>query len=232
MKLSEANRPLRVFDKAMQGGLGAGNIGLLMSGHGTGKVGVLTAITLDHAINGRRVLHVAIGKPVSDIRAYQDEVLHEILQKIDVGERPDLITKVERHRQIYTYVKSAFGARKLRETLAFLANHGEFRPELIDIQGWPDFATMTPEELQELKKIAEEFKTELWLTAHTQSGDRCDARGVPEYVARFDDAIAVIVALEPRGNMVALRFTKTHNAAPPNGIHLEFDPHTHLIYWR
>lgn len=232
MKLSEANRPLRVFDKALQGGLGAGNIGLLMSGHGTGKVGVLTAITLDHAINGRRVLHVAIGKSVSDIRAYQDEVLHEILGKLDVSERPDLITKVERHRQIYTYMQSAFSAKKLRETLQFLVTHGEFRPELIDIQGWPDFNTLAPAEMKDLKAIAQEFRAELWLTAHTQAGDRCDARGVPDYLARFDDSVAAIVALEPRGSMVALRFTKTHGAAPPNGIHLEFDPHTHLIHWR
>ena len=42
-----------------------------MSRRGTGKVSVLTSITLDHAINRRKVLHVALGKSVSDVRAFR-----------------------------------------------------------------------------------------------------------------------------------------------------------------
>ena len=37
MSITDQNRPLRVFDKVLKGGLGAGNLGIIMSRHGTGK---------------------------------------------------------------------------------------------------------------------------------------------------------------------------------------------------
>ncbi len=231
MKLSEANRPLRVFDKAMNGGLGAGNIGVLMSRHGTGKVSVLTSITLDHAMNLRKVLHVALGKSVSDVRAFQDEVLQAIIQKLDVAERPDLISRVERHRQIYTYTDGSFSLKRTRDTLELLANHAEFRPEIIDIQGWPDFEKCSTGEFSKLKKIAQEFETELWLTAHTHRDAPQDERGVPPFVSQFEEYISVLIGLEPVQTKVRIKFVKTHDTTPPQGIHLEFDPITQLIHW-
>ncbi|MGA1780373.1 MAG: hypothetical protein ACO4CW_08565, partial [Planctomycetota bacterium] len=66
MNLVDGNRPLRVLDKVLQGGLGLGNVGVVMAQHGLGKVAVLTSIAIDHAMDGKNALHVSVGKSVSD----------------------------------------------------------------------------------------------------------------------------------------------------------------------
>ena len=232
MQPADVNRPLRVFDKAIQGGLGYGNIGVIMSRHGTGKVAVLTSIAIDRAMDGLNTLHVAVGKSVSDVRAFHDEVLHEIITSLHLPDASDYQTKVERHKQIYTYQDGTFSPGRLRETLAFLAEHADFRPEMLEMQGWPDFQTLTVEEMQELKEIALENKAEIWLTAHTTRQDTVDPRGVPDFVARHEDFIAVLIALEPEADQVNLRFIKTHDEPPPENAHLSFCPKTMLIRWQ
>ena len=61
---------------------------------------------------------------------------------------------------------------------------------------------------------------------------KVDEHGVPEFIAGFAQDIEVMIALEPEGRIVNLRFVKTHDQTPPEGIHLTFHPNTMLIRWR
>ena len=47
MKPTDQNRPLRVLEKVLQGGLGKGNVGVIMARHGMGKIAVMTSIAID-----------------------------------------------------------------------------------------------------------------------------------------------------------------------------------------
>lgn len=230
--LTDANRPLRALDKVIQGGLGKGNIGVLASRHGTGKLAVLTSIAIDHAMDGRNVLHVALNESVQDIRAYDDEVFSEIAASLGIEDRADVLANVERHKQIYTYRTGGFSVDRLGETLAFLRDRAEFQPEMVELQGWPDFRSLAPSDFGDLKKLALEHECEIWCNAHTTRDDAVDDRGVPEFIARFVDDIEVLVALEPEGRHVNLKFIKTHDQEPPEGINLEFHPRSMLIRWR
>ena len=53
--LNERN-PLRLFEHSIHGGLGPGNIGVVVARHGIGKTAFLVGIALDDAIRGRNVL--------------------------------------------------------------------------------------------------------------------------------------------------------------------------------
>lgn len=227
----DSNRPMRVLDRMIQGGLGRGNIGVISSRHGTGKVAVLTSIAIDHAMDGRNTLHVVIGKSVADIRAYHDEVFEETVRSIGRSAAPDLLT-VERHKQIYAYRDGAFTIDRMRDTLAFLKDHAEFVPELIEIQGWPDFeAGSVRKEVESLKQLAKDFDAELWFTAQTSREDEV-RDGLSASVAEVAELIDVILVLEEDADHVNLRFAKTHDSKPPSGLHLEFDPKTLLVRWR
>jgi hypothetical protein len=229
--LADQNRPLRVFEKILGGGLGNGNIGVVMSRHGTGKVALLTSIALDHAMDGKPALHVALGKSVSSVRAFDDEVLDEILNSLDVQDRAEILTVVERNKQIYTYPAGEFGPKRLRSTLTFLRDHAEFVPQLIELQGWPNFESVTPEEVNDLREVAREFECEIWCTAHTHVVEETDDRGVPSWLTRFDDELSAIIELEPESDHLRLKFIKTPGDNP-EGVHLEFDPRSMLVRWR
>ncbi len=231
-KVTESNRPLRVLDRALQGGLGTGNLGLLMSRHGTGKVAILTSMGIDHAMDGRNALHVAVGKTVRDIRALHDQVYEAMVAAFGNSKTPDIRT-VERHKQIYTYQDGSLNVGRLRETLAFLGEHAQFRPEMIEIQGWPDFESGPPaDEIQGLKKLAEDFKAEIWITAQTHRTDEVDSTGVPSVIQSILGDLAVVLALDEDGDHMNVRFVKTHDTPPTTSIHLEFDPKTMLLRWR
>ncbi|MEE9391991.1 MAG: hypothetical protein V3W41_05760 [Planctomycetota bacterium] len=230
MNVSDANRPLRVFEKALNGGLGEGNIGVLMSRTGTGKLAVMTSIAIDHALGGQQTLHVALNESISDVRAYDDEVLHEMLERLGVEDRAKVATEVERNKQIYTYTDGNFTATRMRTTLDLLKEHAQFRPRLIEIQNWPDFQSVTMDEMSRLKNIAQEYKCEIWLTA-TSHDDNAPGQ-IPDYISRFDEFFSVLVSLEPESKHVNLNILKSHDATPPADTHLEFDPKSMLIRWR
>jgi len=52
--------PLRVFERSIHGGLGQGNLGVVLSRPGMGKSSFLVGIALDDLMRGRRVFHVAL----------------------------------------------------------------------------------------------------------------------------------------------------------------------------
>lgn len=232
MKLTDSNRPMRVLDKVLKGGLGAGNLGVVMSRHGLGKMAVLTSIALDHSMDGRNTLHVAIGESVGDIRAYHDEVLQAILTSLAVPNKDEIMTQVERHKQIYTFRDGNFTLERLRETLDFLRGGPEFAPVLVELQGWPDFEKITAEEVSELREIAKKYECEIWIPAHTHREDGVNEQGLPEYISRFSDDLSVLIGLEPQSDHVKINVLKAHESPVSEGIHLELDPKTLLIRWR
>ena len=138
-----------------------------MSRHGTGKAAVLSCIALDHAMSEFNTLHAVYGKSVNDIRAFDDEVLNAMIEHYGIEDRARVMTTVERHKQIYTYRDGEFSAVRLGGTLAFLKEHAQFQPHIIEIQGWPSFRSIDPEEIRALSTLAKDFETEIWLSAHT-----------------------------------------------------------------
>jgi hypothetical protein len=232
MSETEANRPLRVFEKILGGELGAGNIGVISSRHGTGKIAILTSIAIDKAMDERNVLLVTLNRSVQDVRAYRDEVLDEISKTLAIQDRATMLTRVERHSRIHTYRDSSFSLGRLRQTLTFAREHAEFSPQLIEIQGWPDFETVTREEISQLKALAQEFGAQVWLSAHTHRETSHDERGMPDMLRKVEDLLSAVVTLEPEAHRVPLRFVKVKGGSPPDGIHLDYDPSRMILRWR
>ena len=62
--------PLRVFEKSIHGGLGKGNLGVVMSRAGIGKTALLIGIALDDLMRGRQVLHISAKDSVDHVREF------------------------------------------------------------------------------------------------------------------------------------------------------------------
>jgi len=241
MNNHESNRPLRVFEKVIQGGLGKGNLGVIASSHGTGKAAVLMSIAIDKALQGSNVLQVTTYRSVGELRAYRDEVLNELENSLSLPDRGALQTLVERHTRFHTYRPSrsasgverpaSFSIDRLRTTLTFAREHAEFSPDLLEIEGWPNFETVSEQDIRELKILAQDFDCEIWLSDHTTSASGVDkATGLPQNLVRFDSLFSVVIALRPEAQLVPLKFLKAHGNPIPE-IHLSFDPKSMLLRW-
>ena len=63
-----AQSPLRILEKSIHGGLGAGNLGLVMARAGVGKTAFLVQVALDDLMRERSVLHVTLEQTVEHVR--------------------------------------------------------------------------------------------------------------------------------------------------------------------
>ena len=77
-KYLNARSPLRLLEKGLHGGLGVGNLGVVLAGHGVGKTAFLVGVALDELLRAGRVLHVCIDQPVAHVRAHYDTVFEEL----------------------------------------------------------------------------------------------------------------------------------------------------------
>ena len=50
-RFANARSPLRLLEKGLHGGLGIGNIGVVVAGHGVGKTPFLVGVALDELLN-------------------------------------------------------------------------------------------------------------------------------------------------------------------------------------
>ena len=73
-----ARSPLRLLEKGLHGGLGTGNLGVVLAGHGVGKTAFLVAVAIDELLRGGRVLHVCLDHTVAHVRAHYDTVFEDL----------------------------------------------------------------------------------------------------------------------------------------------------------
>ena len=87
MDIKELNSvsPLRVFEEAINGGLGRGNLGVIVSRHGLGKTACLVHLATDKLFKGESVIHVSFSGNVEHVINWYKEVFREIseLQSLD-----------------------------------------------------------------------------------------------------------------------------------------------------
>ncbi len=223
-KFLSARSPLRLLEQGLHGGLGKGNIGLVLAGPGVGKTSFLVGVALDDLLRGDHVLHVALDESVSHTRAYYDTVFDELASSTHLEEEAVVRADVDRRRSIRAYPEAGFGAGKLREAGKFGEEAG-CEPGLVSLEGF-DLGAASRQEMLDLKAIAAEIEAELWLSVACPDEK---VPGIPAPIAELGDAISVILALEPEPGSVALRALKEHDNPDVEALRVALDPKSLLL---
>lgn len=221
-KFVNARSPLRLLEKGLHGGLGIGNIGVLVAGHGVGKTPFLVGVALDELLRQGTVLHVALDQTVSHVRAHYDTVYEELASSTHLDDAAATHTEIERHRSIRAYAPSSFNAAKLRDAVKVESEAGS-KPSLILIEGLEELGR---EDLLDTRALAEELAAEVWLSLAI-SREKVD--GIPPEIAAVDDVVSVVLALEPGDGSVVLRALKDHGNQDLSELHVALDPRTLLL---
>jgi hypothetical protein len=207
------------LEKGLHGGLGVGNIGVVVAGHGVGKTPFLVGVALDELLRQGKVLHVALDQTVSHVRAHYDTVYEELASFTHLDDAAATRTEIERHRSIRVFAPSSFSSSKLRDAVKVESEAGS-KPSLILIEGLEDLAR---EDLRDVRALAEELAAEVWISVAT-SGEL--VAGVPEGLS---DVVSVVLALVPGDDTVVLRALKGHEADDLSALHVALDPRTLLL---
>ncbi len=221
-KFLNARSPLRLLEKGLHGGLGRGNVGVIVAPHGAGKTAFLVGVALDDLMRGEPVLHVALDQTVSHVRAYYDTVFDDLASSTHLEDAARVHADLDRGRRIRAYAPADFNPSKLREAVKLESESGA-RPSLIVIEGL-DLDDGGAETLADLKALAGELDLELWLSAP------CDGEVVaPQAVSAAGEAVSVVLALEPDADHVGLRALKDHENPDVSDLHVALDPKSLLL---
>lgn len=223
--------PMRVFERSIHGGLGKGNVGVVMSRAGVGKTAFLVDIALDDLMRERKVLHINIDDPVEKVRAFYDEIFSDLADSMKLESSDKVHLTVERNRLIQTYSADSFALDKVKNGIALAHEHMNFDPEVIILDGYPRFSQATEQDIVQIKELAKRYDCEVWVSARARREDDVDERGVPTKIARFEEYLSVLVALLPEHDHVRLQLIKDHDNSSVASLFLELDPKTLLVKW-
>jgi hypothetical protein len=221
-KFLNARSPLRLLEKGLHGGLGRGNLGVVVARHGVGKSSFLVGVALDDLMRGEPVLHVTLDATVAHVRAYYDTVFDELASSTGLEDAARVHTDVDRNRRIRAYPPGEFSVSKLREAVKLESESGA-PPALVVLEGL-DLAVTDRDDIRELKALAGELSVEVWLSATSHR-----EVPMPESVEGMLDLFSVVLALEPDSEHVRLRALKDHENPDVADLNVALDPKSLLL---
>ncbi len=235
--------PMRVLEKSIHGGLGRGNVGVIIARPGVGKSALLVQIALDDLLRGRKVLHISHEHAVDRVRAFYDEIFHDLVSSYELDQPQVVRVEAERNRLLYSHLGGssddvplshrggASSVTKIEETLTFAREVAHFHPDAIIIDGF-DFEGATPEAVDRFGVIAKELNCEMWLSAKTEERSHdappsvASPGSAPTPLKQYFAQLSVIVYLQPEGSSVRLQLLKDHDNSDLTDLHLSLDPTT------
>ena len=220
--------PLKIMAKSSPEGLGRGNLGVLIARAGVGKTACLIHIALDRIFRSGKLVHVSLEEGPEKITSYYNVIYHDILKALDIPNKDEYQMLIDRNRMILAYLNSSFDLERLRANLTNLADRLEFTPETLIVDGL-DFENTGADQLKGLKKVAEDFSLEIWLSAlsHRHIKD-VNERGIPYPVNAVDELFSVILQLNPEPSGIFLKLLK-ENGKPVDVVrNVRLDPNTTL----
>jgi hypothetical protein len=204
-------------------GLDEGGLGLVAARAGVGKSSCLVQIALSELVAGAPALHVTLVDAVAHVRRRYDQVLASF------GRDDALHLAIERLRHIHGYFDGNFDAERLDGALRFLAEHVDFCPRLVVLDGGGK--ELTKDYVEDMRALCDRRGLEVWLTTVTPrapAGGDGDADGLPESLSSLEGLLDVVVRLVPDADRIDLRTWRP----PPAGwsrAPLVLDPRTTLL---
>jgi KaiC/GvpD/RAD55 family RecA-like ATPase len=222
--------PLRILDKSIHGGLGKGNLGVVMARAGVGKTACLVQIGLDDLMRDRSVLHLSLEQTVEHVQSWYDALFNDLALQNDLEDQETVRARIASQRVIHSFADHDLWPERLEKTVEMFKKHLDFNPAAILVDGY-DWAAHSMTEnaamIGAFKAYAKMLGAELWMTAQTHreaTGSHPDK--VPPPCDAYVNLIDVAIFLEPHGDLVALRLLKDHGDATPHDTRLHLHPDT------
>lgn len=228
--------PIRILESSIHGGLGAGNLGLVMARAGVGKTACLVQIGLDDLMRERSVLHVAIDQTLDHVRSWYDTLFDDLVRRSQLEDADAIRDMIARHRVIATFTDHDVWPERLQETVRTYEDAMDFHPKAILVDGFPWSAHSQAKNaaiIGAFKSYAKLLGAELWMSALThrrETGRHPGGLGMMAPWNEYAELIDVALFLEPKGGDVVLRLLKDHDEPEPSQTVLHLHPDTlHLV---
>ncbi len=213
--------PIRLFDVATEGGLKAGELGLVTSKKGLGKTSVLVQFGMDTLLNDKQLVHVTFDLHSSNVISWYDDIYTELARKKNIGNSAELKEEIVRNRTILNFSQDNFNLEKVVSTLTALKDGGiEVAGVVID---GVDLSKVSEDELKTVREYAKNTNVTVWASA-TSTGEKLEESAPKTLVSYFD----AVVHLEQKSDKVAVSVLKLRDKKDLD-VNLKLDSKTLLI---
>ena len=213
--------PVRFFDQATNGGLKAGEMGILTSKKGLGKTAVLVQIGLDMLLQDKKVVHVSFNQHTNSIITWYKDIFWEMSKKKNLANAEEIKNELLAKRIILNFNQNTVSAEQIVNTLKALLAGGIPTACLI-IDGL-NFSKVRENDITVLKNYAAEAGFVIWATCNCEDEDPCTVMQ-----AETAAQINTIVHMEQKGDAIDMTVLKMHGTEV-KGINLHLDPKTLLM---
>ncbi len=233
MEIQELTKisPLRVFEESIGGGLGRGNLGVLVSRHGVGKTACLVHLATDKLFRGQHVIHVSFSGNVEHVINWYKEVFQEVSDKRHLSSSDNVYDEILSNRVVMNFSQDMVSIDKVLASLETLINAGSFKADAILFDGYK-LTTANIEDVQKIKDFATKLNVEVWFSVSPVRDDvKYDEYGVPETVTPYLEIVDVLVGLKmnKEGDRVRMTLVKEHDKIAEKPLEVCLDPKTMLI---
>ncbi|MBQ0051914.1 MAG: hypothetical protein KBT11_07610 [Treponema sp.] len=198
--------PVRLFDAATEGGLKAGELGLVTSKKGLGKTSVLVQFGMDTLLQDKQLVHVTFDLHSSNVISWYDSIFTEIAKKKNVGNAAEMKNSVVSKRTILNFSLDNFTLTKVVNTLNAL-KAGGIAVSGVVMDGI-DFSKVSEDDVKAVAAYAKSENVVIWASADS----------VP---ANLEGNFAAIVNLEQKNDGVAVEVAKINGKAVETGLKLD-----------
>ncbi len=233
MDIQHLNRvsPLRVFEESINGGLGKGNLGVIVSRHGVGKTACLVHIATDKLFKGENVIHVSFSGNVEHVINWYKEVFKEIAELESLDDAAMVYNSILANRVVMNFSQEQVPIEKVLSSLESLIHQGSFKADAILFDGYK-LTVADEEDIIKIKEFAKEMDLEVWFSVSPVRPDVVyDEFGVPDTLLKYYDLIDVLVALryDDKIDKVVMTVMRAHHENVPKPMGVNLDPKTMLI---
>ena len=233
MDIKELNNvsPLRIFEDAINGGLGRGNLGVIVSRHGVGKTACLVHLATDKLFKGESVIHVSFSGNVEHVINWYKEVFREIAEIQSLDDAAMVYNSILANRVVMTFSQEQVPVEKVLSSLESLISQGSFKADCILFDGYK-LTVADEDDIIKIKEFAKKMDLEVWFSVSPVNPDVVyDENGVPNTLLKYYDLIDVLVALkyDDKIDKVIMTVVRAHHANVPKPMKVNLDPRTMLI---
>lgn len=206
--------PIRAFDKITNGGLKAGEVGLITSKKGLGKTSVLVQFAMDSLLDDKNLVHVSFDQESSNVISWYSSVFAEIAKKKNISNAQELKEDIMRERVILNFNQENFTLAKLVNTVAALKSAGTKISALV-IDGVA-IKTISADDAKAVEDFAKAEGMTIWMTAEEESANLKDiASG--DVIAKM----AAVLHIEAKADGTALDVLKLRDAEGCGSLKLD-----------
>ena len=220
--------PIRIFEQSINGGLKAGEIGVIASLNGVGKTSVLVQLALDKLLQEKKVIHVSFTQHTHYVPLWYEDIFNEFISKKNLENAEEVKNDIIKNRVQMNFNQDGVKKAQILRSLRAMIIEGGFKADSIIIDGF-DFIRTDKESISAVKTFAIELGVSVWYSCSVKDDSQYDKENIPLVLNDFIDNIDVVINLQPKPDCVELSVSKDRNSITSKSMAMKLDPKTLLV---